>query len=116
MTANNISIGSQPVAQLCGDGLDGNAGRTAELSTVYQAGFEAGFAKGKEAGLKETRDAAATQVCAARHNSTSLSVQLPAETHRFLIGLPCRNCGAYYASDQECCPVCKDRNGEPGQP
>jgi len=76
-------------------------------STEYQAGFEAGFIVGREAGLKEAEagKAPVAQLTAAKNNVTVLLRPSVASDH-FLLGLPCRNCGAYYASDQERCPVC----------
>ena len=84
------------------------SGRTKEPSTEYQAGFEAGFIVGREAGLKgaEAGKAPVTQLTAAKNNVTVLLRPGVASDH-FLLGLPCRICGAYYASDEECCPLCK---------
>lgn len=82
--------------------------RTKEPSTEYQAGFEAGFIVGREAGLKEALagKAPVAQLTAAKNNVTVL--RLPrVPSHRILLGLPCRSCGAYYGSDEKCCPFCK---------
>jgi hypothetical protein len=107
MAANNITD-SHDTAPLLYPGAEFNSPkRSSELGLVYQAGFEAGFAQGKETGLKEAGSAAAAAVmCAAKDNVTP-SVQVGAEPHRYLVGLPCWTCGAYYASDESCCPACK---------
>lgn len=84
------------------------SGRTKEPSTEYQAGFEAGFIVGREAGLKEAEagKAPVAQLTAAKNNVTVLRRPSVA-SNRSLLGLPCRSCGAYYGSDDECCPFCK---------
>ncbi len=84
------------------------SGRTKEPSTEYQAGFEAGFIVGREAGLKEAEagKAPVAQLTAAKSNVTVL-LRPSAASHRILLGFPCRSCGAYYGSDEEFCPVCK---------
>ena len=84
------------------------SGRTKEPSTEYQAGFEAGFIVGRKAGLKEARagKAPVAQLAAGKKNVTVLR-RPRAGFHRILLGLPCRSCGAYYGSDEECCPLCK---------
>jgi hypothetical protein len=77
-------------------------------SSEYQAGFEAGFIVGREAGLKEAEagKAPVAQLTAAKNNVT-VSLRPGVASDHFLLGLPCRTCGAYYASDQEICPACK---------
>src|SRR5438067_1704992 len=108
MAANDITIGSHNIPpHLCaGDhnipphlcACDHNIpGANTDIGTVYQAGFEAGFAQGKGAGLKEARDAAAAVMCAATKNAAA-SAQPHVEPDRFLLGLPCQSCGAYYGS------------------
>lgn len=77
-----------------------NTESTKEFSTVYEAGFEAGFTMSRQAGLKKAGEPAGAQSPAVNKESTVASP-------RFLLGLPCRNCGAYYGSDEKRCPVCK---------
>ena len=83
-------------------------GRTKEPSREYQAGFEAGFIVGREAGLKEVEAGKAplAQSTPAKNNVTVL-LRPSVASDRILLGLPCRSCGAYYGSDEECCPLCK---------
>jgi hypothetical protein len=73
---------------------------TKEFSTGYHAGFEAGLTMGRQAGLNEAGEPGGAQSPAVNNKSTVASP-------RFLLGLPCRNCGAYYGSDEKRCPVCK---------
>ena len=77
-------------------------------NTEYQAGFEAGFIVGREAGLKEAEAGKAPLArFTAAKNKVPVLLRPSAASDHFLLGLPCRTCGAYYASDQERCPVCK---------
>jgi hypothetical protein len=104
VATNDITIGSHaiPLHLRAGDDTD----PTMELSTVFQAGFEAGFRMGREAGLKEAGEAAVAQVAAAK-KSVRVSVRPRVASERFLLGLPCSTRGAYYGSDEKRCPVCK---------
>ena len=63
-------------------------GRTKEPSTEYQAGFEAGFIVGREAGLKEAeaRKAPLAQLTAAKNNVTVL-LRPSVASDRILLGL-----------------------------
>lgn len=102
MAANDITIGACDIApHLCaGDDLASVPGARNDLG--YQAGFETGFAMG----LREARAAAIARLCAAR-NEASASAQPRVASDHFLLGLPCRSCGAYYGSDQQSCPACQ---------
>jgi hypothetical protein len=73
---------------------------TKEFSTVYQAGFEAGFTMG-EAGEPARAQSPAV------NESTREPVRCRVASPRFLLGLPCRTCGAYYGSEEKRCPVCR---------
>ncbi|HEX9121605.1 MAG TPA: hypothetical protein VF840_13800 [Terriglobales bacterium] len=79
---------------------------TKEFSTIYQAGFDAGFTMGLQAGLNEAGRPAGGQSPVV-NNSTRVPVRRSVESRRFLLGLPCRTCGAYYGSNEKRCPVCK---------
>jgi len=79
---------------------------TKEFSTAYQASYEAGFTIGRQAGLNEAGEPAGAQSPAV-NESTRWPVRCRVASPRFLLGLPCRTCGAYYGSDEKRCPVCK---------
>lgn len=79
---------------------------TEELTMVYHAGFEAGFTMGRQAALKVAEEPHGAQLRGV-NKRTRVSVLRRAESRRFLLGLPCRTCGAYYGSDEKRCPVCK---------
>jgi hypothetical protein len=82
-----------------------------ELSAAYQAGFDAGFIMGRQASLKEPEDPAGAPQLARVNKRTRVPgparVRRRVASQRFLLGLPCRSCGAYYGSDEKRCPVCK---------
>ena len=121
MATPDTTIGPHGMAMQLRAGKDN--GTMEEFSAAYQAGFEAGFAMGRETGLKEAREAGAAQPPAAEKTKThsrpsrrrkaarltlvSAFAQHRATSAHFLLGLPCRACGAYYGSDEERCPVCK---------
>ena len=90
-----------------------DAEATKELSTVYQAGFEAGFKMGRQTGLKDAEEPAGAQSPGV-NKRTRVSVRRRAASQRFLLGLPCRTCGAYYGSDEKRCPICKTQHSENG--
>ena len=79
MAAKDIMIGSHSIAPaLCaGDEFESAPAIKNELGPVYQAGFEAGYVFGREAGLKEAREAAVAQLCAARHDAEAHQVPKP---------------------------------------
>ena len=79
---------------------------TKEFSAAYQAGFKAGFAMGRQASLNQAGEPAGAQSPAV-NKSTRVPVRRRVASRRFLLGLPCRTCGAYYGSDEKRCPVCK---------
>ena len=79
---------------------------TKEFSTVHPAGFVAGFTMGRQAGLNEAEEPAGAQSPAV-NESTRVRVRCCVASPRFLLGLPCRTCGAYYGSDEQRCPVCR---------
>ena len=109
MAANNITtIDSRKITAplRTGDNLAIVPGAKTDIGTVYQAGFEAGYVIGHEAGMKEARAAAAAVMCAVQKNAAA-SAQPRVDPDRFLLGLPCRSCGAYFGSDQVNCPACK---------
>ena len=78
---------------------------TKEFSTIYQAGFEAGLTMSHQAGLNEAGRPAGAQSRVV-NKSTRVPVRRRVASRRFLLGLPCRTCGAYYGSDEKRCPVC----------
>jgi hypothetical protein len=88
-----------------------------EFSTIYQAGFDAGFTMGRQAGLNEAGGPAGAQSPVV-NKSTRVPVRRRVASRRFLLGLPCRTCGVYYGSDQKRCPVCKtqQRAGDGAHP
>ena len=106
MATNDITIGSHDIAPHLCTGDDLASVPKARNDLGYQAGFETGFAMGREAGLKEASTAAVAQLCAARNNGVSDAAQRRTASDHFLLGLPCRACGAYYGSDREICPAC----------
>jgi len=81
---------------------------TKEFTAIYQAGFEAGFTMGREAGLKGAGQAAVGRVTAPK-TKVRISTRRRVASEHFLLGLPCRACGAYYGSDEKRCPLCKTR-------
>ena len=121
MATTDTTIGPHGIAMQLRAGKD--SGTIEEFSAAYQAGFEAGFATGRETGLKEARETGVAQPSAAEKTKTpsrprrrrksarlmlvSAFAQHRATSDHFLLGLPCRACGAYYGSDEERCPVCK---------
>ena len=105
MTTKHTTIGSgiSPLHLRAEDDTEA----TKEFSTVYQAAFEAGFTMGRQAGLNEAGELAGAQSPAV-NKSTRVPVRRRVASRRFLLGLPCRTCGAYYGSDEKRCPVCKN--------
>jgi hypothetical protein len=60
------------------------------------------------AALKETKAGKAPVArLTADENNVPVMLRPKVASDHFLLGLPCLACGAYYASNQECCPVCK---------
>ena len=82
---------------------------------VYHAGFEAGFTMGRQAALKEAEERPGAQLRGV-NKRRRVSVRRGAESRHFLLGLPCRTCGAYYSSDEKRCPVCKTQQRECSRP
>jgi hypothetical protein len=104
MATSDTTIRSHaiPLHQRAGDDTEA----TKEFTAIYQAGFEAGFTMGREAGLKEAGQAAVGQVTAAK-KKVRISTRRRVASEHFLLGLPCRTCGAYHGSDEKRCPLCK---------
>lgn len=78
---------------------------SSDSGVLYQAGFEEGFAAGKEVGYRLGLDASLSQ---ARQQKPEPPAQPRAaqEPTKRVIGLPCPVCGAYFYTDEEC-PRCK---------
>ena len=86
--------------------LNGNGHAVPNDSDIlFQAGFEDGFAAGKEVGCRQGFDAGLSQ---ARLQVPQASPQPRAaqEPVKRVIGLPCPACGAYFYTDEDC-PRCK---------
>jgi hypothetical protein len=86
---------------------------TAECGGLYQAGYDAGYAKGREDGYR-----AAYHECGGgpRQNGSSNLVNEPAVAssamptrRRGLLALPCERCGTFLYSDEPQCPRCKTK-------
>jgi hypothetical protein len=73
---------------------------------LFQAGFEDGFAAGKEVGYRQGFDAGLSQarLQMPEPSPQPRAAQEPAK--HALIGLPCPTCGAYFFTDEQC-PRCK---------
>jgi len=105
MAAKDITIGSQGIASHLGIS---EREASEAIDAVYQAAFEVGFGKGLEAGLKEAREAAVAQLCAARHDAEAHQVPNPrVAPERRLLGLPCANCRIYSSTEEALCPCWK---------
>jgi rubrerythrin len=83
---------------------EGDAEATREFSAAYEAGFKTGFTMGRQAGLKAGEPG--SPLPAVKKNTRVLA-RRRAASRRYLLGLPCRSCGAYYGSDEKRCPICK---------
>lgn len=75
----------------------------AEFGAIYQAGFEAGYAKGREDGYQM----ASRQGVSEMRSNPGAKPAVPPPRRRGLLGLPCERCGTFLYSDEKECPHCK---------
>jgi hypothetical protein len=103
--------GSEALAQPVIHG-DGVSTMPEALAGMYQTGYNDGYTSGQETGFRQGFE----EGYAAAHQGPngapvmSAAEAAPApkrEPRRKLLGLPCANCGAYFASDVTDCPACK---------
>ncbi len=73
---------------------------------LFQAGFEDGFAAGKEVGYRQGFDAGLSQARLQMPEPSPQPLAAQEPVKRVLIGLPCPTCRTYLYTDEEC-PRCK---------
>jgi hypothetical protein len=114
---NGSSVLAQPVVH--GDGV---STMPEAFAGMYQTGYNDGYTSGQESGYRKGFEEG---YAAAHKGPNGAAVMSAAEAiqakkrgpRRMLLGLPCANCGAYFASDAAHCPACRvPQKKTPAQP
>ena len=81
-----------------------------EVSTFYQAGYKAGYWRGRDAGYRagyaEGRNRP-LQGHSMPQEASAATASTPGGRRHGLLGLPCERCGTFLYSDETQCPHCK---------
>jgi hypothetical protein len=108
MKTRETTNDSQTLAQ---HGTDRFSPLPAEFGALYQDGYDAGFASGKEAGYRQGYQAGFTDGRGQGDGSTAAPAAVENNAIGIrkarLLGLPCSRCGRWFFSDEARCPRCQ---------